>query len=62
MSDGVWRVDKGYLTHKTVLPVTALLFNKKSKRSDFTLRQEGLNGGVALTVDGKILPILTVDG
>ena len=23
---------------------------------------EGLNGGVALTVDGKILPILTVDG
>ena len=23
---------------------------------------EGLSGGVALTVDGKILPILTVDG
>ena len=24
--------------------------------------KEGLNGGVALTVDGKILPIFTVDG
>lgn len=35
--DGVWRVDDGYLTDKTVLPVTSLLFNRKSKRSDFTL-------------------------
>ena len=44
-------MDGGYLTNKTILPVTALLINKKSKRSDFTLRQEGLSGGVALTVD-----------
>ena len=26
------------------------------------LETEGLDGGVALTVDGKILPILTVGG
>ena len=30
-------------------------------RKDRKAIVEGLNGGVALTVDGKILPILTVD-
>lgn len=35
--DYVWRVYEWYLTDKTKLPVTALLFNKKSKRSVFTL-------------------------
>ena len=35
--DRIWRVDAGYLQDKNTLPVTALLFNKKSKRSDFTL-------------------------
>ena len=35
--DRQWRVDEGYLTDKSTLPVTGLLFNKKSERSDFTL-------------------------
>ncbi|KAL9975254.1 hypothetical protein ACROYT_G012396 [Oculina patagonica] len=35
--DENWRVDEGYLRDKSTLPVTALLFSKKSKRSDFTL-------------------------
>ena len=35
--DSQWRVDEGYLTDKTTLPVTGLLFNKKSEKSDFTL-------------------------
>ena len=32
-----WRVDAGYLSDKSTLPVTGLLFAKKSKRSEFTL-------------------------
>lgn len=35
--DPQWRVDEGYLTDKTTLPVTGLEFNKKSAKSDFTL-------------------------
>ena len=35
--DRRWRVDEGYLTDKSTLPVTALEFNKKSEKSDFTL-------------------------
>ena len=33
----IWQVDEGYLTDKNTLPVTALKFNAKSKRSDFTV-------------------------
>lgn len=32
-----WRVDAGYLSDKSTLPVTGLLFTKKSKRSEFAL-------------------------
>ena len=32
-----WQVDEGYLTDKNTLPVTALEFNAKSERSDFTV-------------------------
>ena len=32
-----WRVDAGYLSDKSTLPVTGLLFAKKSKRSKFVL-------------------------
>ena len=32
-----WRVDAGYLSDKSTLPVTGLLFAKKSKRSEFAL-------------------------
>ena len=35
--DSQWRVDEGYLTDKSTLPVTGLEFNKKSAKSDFTL-------------------------
>ena len=35
--DRQWRVDEGYLTDKSTLPVTRLEFSKKSARSDFTL-------------------------
>ena len=35
--DRQWRVDEGYLTDKSTLPVTGLEFSKKSARSDFTL-------------------------
>ena len=35
--DRIWRVDAGYLRDKNTLPVTGLLFNKKSKKSEFTL-------------------------
>ena len=35
--DSQWRVDEGYLTDKSTLPVTGLRFNKKSAKSDFTL-------------------------
>lgn len=34
---GTWRVDEGYLSDKSSLPVTGLLFAKKSKKSEFTL-------------------------
>lgn len=37
IKDSQWRVDEGYLTDKSTLPVTGLLFNKKSAKSDFTL-------------------------
>lgn len=37
MRDGTWRADEGYLRDKRALPVTALLFHKKSKKSDFIL-------------------------
>ena len=37
VKDLQWRVDEGYLTDKSTLPVTRLEFNKKSWRSDFTL-------------------------
>ena len=33
----IWQVDEGYLTDKNTLPVTALEFNAKSERSDFTV-------------------------
>lgn len=33
----IWQVDEGYLTDKSALPVTALEFNAKSGRSDFTV-------------------------
>ena len=33
----IWQVDEGYLTDKNTLPVTALEFNSKSERSDFTV-------------------------
>ena len=33
----IWQVDEGYLTDKNTLPVTALKFNAKGKRSDFTV-------------------------
>ena len=33
----IWQVDEGYLTDNNTLPVTALKFNAKSKRSDFTV-------------------------
>ena len=33
----IWQVDEGYLTDKSTLPVTALEFNAKSGRSDFTV-------------------------
>lgn len=35
--DNQWRVDEGYLTDKSTLPVTGLEFNRKSEKSDFTL-------------------------
>ena len=35
--DRIWQVDEGYLTDKNTLPVTALKFNSKSERSDFTV-------------------------
>ena len=35
--DRIWQVDEGYLTDKNALPVTALVFNSKSERSDFTV-------------------------
>lgn len=35
--DNRWRVDEGYLTDKSSLPVKRLQFHKKSERSDFTL-------------------------
>ena len=35
--DSQWRVDEGYLTDKSTLPVIGLEFNKKSAKSDFTL-------------------------
>ena len=35
--DPQWRVDEGYLTDKSTLPVTGLEFSKKSAKSDFTL-------------------------
>ena len=35
--DTEWRVDEGYLTDKSTLPVTGLEFSKKSAKSDFTL-------------------------
>ena len=35
--DSLWRVDEGYLTDKSTLPVIGLRFNKKSAKSDFTL-------------------------
>ena len=37
IKDRQWRVDEGYLTDKSTLPVTGLEFNKKSAKSDFTL-------------------------
>lgn len=37
IKDRRWRVDEGYLTDKSTLPVTALEFNKKSEKSDFKL-------------------------
>ena len=37
IKDNQWRVDEGYLTDKSTLPVTGLEFNKKSAKSDFTL-------------------------
>ena len=33
----IWQVDEGHLTDKNTLPVTALEFNAKSERSDFTV-------------------------
>ncbi|PFX21238.1 Contactin-associated protein-like 2 [Stylophora pistillata] len=35
--DNHWRVDEGYLTDKSSLPVRGLLFHQKSEKSDFSL-------------------------